>query len=281
MKYDIEDYVAFQHPCIYSTPERPRGGCIMFIKKHLVKFVEGVDKNFNDAVIVYMSGNIIICGFYIPPRDSKYYDDNFDTLETLSVYDRENPRNIIICGDLNSRMGTLGKLNSQVYQDNTDTEVNQHGRRLLQICKSNKLIPLNMLEKDERNFRGGFTFCRGNLKSQNDWMIVSKDFVQHVTNFNFIDSLSNVSDHLPIKGEFHLDVSVTLDQIDESIKHLCEQNNHSKFRKFKMENINPSIFSNTLNTYIAKIKENQYENADMLARDIDISLRKSADVSNI
>ena len=200
LQINIENYVAIQHPCVLSTPEKPRSGCIMFIKNYLMKYVEGVDKNYNDAIIVYMCHNLVICGFYIPPINSKYFGDQFDIIETYSVCNKENTSNVIVCGDLNSRMGSLNGLNGHLYQENPDSEVNQHGRRLLDICKSNNLLPLNMLIiNDSNKFPGGFTFNRGNLKSQNDWIIISKNFLEHVTDFKLISSLSNISDHIPIQ----------------------------------------------------------------------------------
>lgn len=39
-------------------------------------------------------------------------------------------------------MGSLAKLNGFCYQTNPDTEINQHGRKLLNICKLNNFIPL-------------------------------------------------------------------------------------------------------------------------------------------
>ena len=76
------------YPCVFRTPEKPRGGCIMFVKDHLMKFVEGVDKNFNDSITIYMSQNIVLCGFYIPPINSKYFDKHFDVMETYTVYNK-------------------------------------------------------------------------------------------------------------------------------------------------------------------------------------------------
>ena len=61
MNIKIENYTAIQHPCMVSSVEKPRGGCIMFIKDQLLKYVESVDTNFNDSIIVYLSTNIIIC----------------------------------------------------------------------------------------------------------------------------------------------------------------------------------------------------------------------------
>ena len=44
MSIEMDGYISIQHPCIYSSQEHPRGGCIMFVKKHLMKFVKGIDK---------------------------------------------------------------------------------------------------------------------------------------------------------------------------------------------------------------------------------------------
>ena len=64
MEIKIDGFDAIQHPCMRSSDERPRGGCVMFIKKHLMKFVEGMDKNYNDTIVLYMSFNLIIILFY-------------------------------------------------------------------------------------------------------------------------------------------------------------------------------------------------------------------------
>ena len=48
MEFNIDGFQAFNNPCTLSTYERPRGGCIMFIKNNLMKYVTCVDKNFND-----------------------------------------------------------------------------------------------------------------------------------------------------------------------------------------------------------------------------------------
>ena len=107
----------------------------MFIKNKLMNHVEGVDKKFNDTVVVYMSSNIAVYGSYIAPRNSKYFDDQFDILDTHTVNSKEDGRKWIICGDLNSRMGCLTELNGFTYTDNIDTEINQHGRQLLNIMQ--------------------------------------------------------------------------------------------------------------------------------------------------
>ena len=283
MSINIKNYESFQHPCALSTPDSPRGGCIMFVKKHLMKHVKGIDKNFNDAIVMYMEHNLVICGFYIPPTNSKYYDDQLDIFETLTTHDRN--RNVIVCGDLNSRLGNIDGLNGLSYTSNPDTEVNQHGRKMLDICKCNKLVPLNMLIKDTVNFDGDFTFTRSNLKSQNDWIMVSKDMTQSIETFNLLNDLSGISDHIPIAAKVNLTVSGTLQEVCDSLNEiLSEQNNHSRYKKIKTESINMSTFQNVMNTYVNDIKnicnETDTVYPDMLAGKIEDSLRKAAKVSS-
>ena len=58
---------------------------------------------------------------------------------------------------------------------------------LLEICKANRLLPLNMLKKDtSTEFPGDFTYRRGNLKSQNDWVLISRMPLVMIVNKNTI-----------------------------------------------------------------------------------------------
>ena len=230
MEFHMDNFKAFNNPCTLSSSERPRGGCVMFVKNHLIKHVTCVDKNFNDSIILYMM-NTVICGFYIPPDTSKYFDTQMDLLETLSVYDKTDPRKILICGDLNSRIGVVNSLNGEVYQPNPDATLNQHGRRLLTICESNNLVPLNMLIKNQTRFRSGFTFHRGNLKSQNDWIICSKNLVDCVSEFDFIDDMFNLSDHIPIFSTVKLKVDLDLDLVYDNIQYMLDEKNNQPFQK--------------------------------------------------
>ena len=106
-------------------------------------------------------------------------------------------------------------------------------------------------------FPNSFTFKRVNLKSQNDWIIVSKNLLQNTTDFNLVSDLSDISDHLPLQSKFKLRACETLDQVNQSIDDILdEKNNHSHVKKLKPENINMDIFSNIMNTYINKLKNN-------------------------
>ena len=278
MEIQIDGYESIQHPCILSSDERPRGGCIMYIRKNLMKYVEGMDKNYNDTIIVYMSFNLIICGMYIPPITSKYFNDHFDILDIYSSADTD--KHVLVCGDLNARVGNLDKLNGLSYNMNPDTEINQHGKALLDVCKSNLMTPINMLEYDKKSFEGGFTFNRGNQRSQNDWILSSQNCIQHVIDFRIIDELSGISDHKPISVKLEFPSEQTLEQANKSIDNILDvRNNHSRIKKRKKENIDMLVFKNIMTNNINNL-ENKYESiqvdAESLANDIENAMQTAA-----
>ena len=92
------------------------------------------------------------------------------------------------------------KLNGYCYDENVDVNINQNGRRLLELCKSNEMVQLNMLKYEKnKSFSGGFTFQKGDRMSQNDWILASKSIVGNVKEFCLVDSLSDISDHTPVQ----------------------------------------------------------------------------------
>ena len=79
----------------------------------------------------------------------------------MAICANESENGLLLCGDLNSRIGNLINLNGHSYSKNPDTFVNQHGKQLLEIIDSHNLLPLNRLENNGNQFEGGITFERG------------------------------------------------------------------------------------------------------------------------
>ena len=78
---DLPGYQKVHNPCRLSK-EVPRGGCVMFVREELAKFLKATDISFNDAITLYLSNGYIISGIYIPPYSSPYFKDHIDYLET-------------------------------------------------------------------------------------------------------------------------------------------------------------------------------------------------------
>ena len=243
---DLPGYHKIHNPCRLSK-DVPRGGCVMFVRNELATFLKASDISFNDAITLYLSNGCIISGIYIPPCSSPYFKDHIDFLETTLLCAEENGNSLIICGDLNSRMGNLDNLNDYRYCENADTEINQHGKEILRIVKSRSATPLNMLNINGKHFDGGITFRRGEAASQNDWFICNEQFLPFTRSLDLHRDV-NMSDHIPISTEFETDLGVSWNQIKQSITDILhETNNHSRKPVIRMNGIIKDTFCHLLN----------------------------------
>ncbi len=88
---------------------RDSGGLVVWIKNDLAPFTSPVQQGKNhiwfklDKSFGILDKDLFICGLYIPPSDSPYYDDEvFDTSqEEMNPY--QTLGKILLCGDLNAR----------------------------------------------------------------------------------------------------------------------------------------------------------------------------------
>ena len=110
-----------------------------------MKYVLNVDKNFNDTIIVSLD-NLKICGIYIPPRDSPYFDDQFQILNSITENAKQFKEELLIIGDMNARIGEHRSLCGMTYSTNCDKTTNSHGSKLLEIIKNQRVLPLNNLK---------------------------------------------------------------------------------------------------------------------------------------
>ena len=104
--------------------------------------------------------DLYICGLYIPPNNSTYfYPELFEELEK-DILNFATKGSILLMGDFNARTGKYSDsvchegnkiiVNSQsensycpIRQKSCDNELNSHGKRLLDICRSAALKILN------------------------------------------------------------------------------------------------------------------------------------------
>ena len=276
---DLPGYQKVHNPCRLSK-EVPRGGCVMFVREELAKFLKATDISFNDAITLYLSNGYIISGIYIPPYSSPYFKDHIDYLETTSLCAEENENGLIICGDLNSRMGNINNLNDYNYSENPDTEINQHGNEMLRIVKSGCVIPLNLLQFNGLNFDGGLTFRRGDATSQNDWFMCN-GIVLPLARMVHLHRDVEMSDHIPISADFELDLNVSWTQIKRSITDiLCETNNHSRKPVIRMKEIEKDTFCRLLNHHIQNNTFNETDTESTLTelRDVFYNCAKRSKV---
>ena len=70
----IPGYVTYRNIERYNN----HGGIALFIKKNIKKIVKQVTYSGDDGIIIHFTNipNVLFSGWYVPPRDSPYYDSN-------------------------------------------------------------------------------------------------------------------------------------------------------------------------------------------------------------
>ena len=152
--------------------------------------------------------DLYICGTYIPPEKSKYFEnDIFEELENDLVLFSARA-NIILLGDLNARTSKLEDSVSNKGSDhihdtsensfhppgrqNFDTNINNHRKQLIDICKNTDMKILN--GRTNGDSLGRPTFHGKNVTSTVDYIICNQDLIPKAKNL-VVKSPSYLSDH--------------------------------------------------------------------------------------
>lgn len=208
----------------HKKAKRPSGGVAIMIKKHLIK---GIKKQFSssddvlwiklDKQFFSLDRDIFICNAYLPPEGSSLFSwytiDVCDKLE-LDIMRYCELGDILLCGDLNARTGSLldyiiqdGKDQGPLPKDyepesfcinrNSLDKLNSngYGRWLTDLCISAKLSILNGRCSGDR--LGQFTSHQAEGNSTVDYNIISKRIFDRVRTFK-VGSLTDFSDHCPL-----------------------------------------------------------------------------------
>jgi len=175
-----------------------------------------------DAKFFNLKNDLFLCAVYFPPQYSQnHYSKKIDYFQYLSdtIIKYGNQGNVMIAGDLNSRVGTNSeesfheipnidalcpeevRVASRISQRlSCDQKVNGYGKKLLQLCQAFNLKLTNGSVPGDR--QGSFT-CYGNKGSS-----VVDYFVCDSSIFNIV---SRMKVHPPEYGSVHSPISVHLD----------------------------------------------------------------------
>jgi hypothetical protein len=145
---------------------RISGGITLLVKTKFEKYVTIV-KNSKNFLWCNVSKDILktdldlfLCGVYIPPEKSAYFDyEIFDELENDIVVSFASKGNTMILGDFNARTCKLedfvSKEGNNFINDTSenclqpkirqsfDNNINNHGKKLINLCKNTDLRILN------------------------------------------------------------------------------------------------------------------------------------------
>ena len=169
---------------------------------------------------------------YIPPAGSKIFNamdvNVWDEIEKgIELYSSKGK--IFITGDMNGRTSDYSDIlhfdryieNNDLFQDmshvpprtNKDKILDQHGRRLLDLCKSTNFIIANGRLCDDFSV-GEYTFCSTQGMSTLDYVLLESTDLYSFSNFQVLP-LNEFSDHAPLFFSFTSYKS----RISESMKH--------------------------------------------------------------
>ena len=282
-----------------STPNQSRkggrnsGGIALFYKNKLHKNISitkttqnflwfKIEKSFLNSV-----KDIYVCGVYIPPCNSKYFDlEIFDQLERDIVH-FSTLGSVILMGDFNSRTGKYSDTVSQegnsiitndqsesafqpAQRNSFDNLLNSHGKKLLEICKNLDLRIVN--GRVNGDTLGRPTFHGKNGTSVIDYIICDQCTFLNVANF-VVKQPSYLSDHSAIVAWLNLNTSLPASETQSSTS---TNRLISLPRQFCWENDSYLKFRNALRTEPIQILIREFMERN--TEDVNVSLDDAVNI---
>ena len=194
---------------------RISGGITLLIKNTLqpLIYTEKLTKKWCriNKSILDSPHDLFICGVYIPPEKSPYYDvEIFKDLEN-DIAEFSTKGNIMLIGVFNARTSKLedfvskegstfiGDITETSYtpknREKFDSTVNNHGKCLIELCKTCNLRVLN--GRTLGDSFGKPTFHGKNGTSLADYIICDQDLIQNIKHFT-VKPPTYLSDHSQI-----------------------------------------------------------------------------------
>ena len=181
------------------------GGNVVYIRNDLYEHL--LTLRFSKVSISFnftFAPNVVFMGIYIYPIDSVNYNDgDFALLSKEIEFWLERGFTPFIAGDFNSRIGDISSFSRNClrwrYRKNIDSILNQHGKALLNICDIHQIQPINDCKYYNTQFDGSYTYCKGDKRSQIDFVLTNCKGRQLISEFKIVQTGWHTSDHLPLQ----------------------------------------------------------------------------------
>ena len=283
-KFELPDYKPYHNPFSDVLCRQPCGGVSAFIHTSVQEYVEHVETNYTNHVIITLKGGHRIFGSYIPPSESIYFSEECIWDIPFFFTPKDSDRVILGGGDLNSRMGDLTSQTSCTYRKNPDNETNTNGRTLKKICSRYNIQTLNNLSIYGKDFDGDFTYHKDDRKSQVDVCLSNNRALDSVTAFRIHTIPFNFSDHLPISTELEIDINSSISMSHITADILSNNGDDAGTRPPKIPtNINWNAYINTASKDLQEMKrkientaEYTQDTVDKIVDDLHDIISKSA-----
>ena len=201
-----------------------------------------------DCTIPNQTKYLFVCGVYIPPEMSSYFDEEiFEELEN-DILNLSKKGNIMLLEDVNARTSNLKDFVSKegnsfindISDESFDNSSNQHGKSLTEICKN-----FNMRILKGRTLGDSFgkpTSHHKNGTSAVDYIICDQELTQTIENF-IVKPPTYLSDHsqivTSIRTKQHINSTSNITPIPTSTTHKLPY-------QFTWENNSPIAFTEAL-----------------------------------
>lgn len=201
----IEGYQYFRNDRLKNKKaRRGSGGVVVFFKNTLRAGIERIKSHCFDNIWIKLDKSffnlecdLYKCCTYLPPFISSYIQKCSNIAKEIDIFDNfereiqkyDNLGNVMIIGDLNSRIGTLYEcLTNDNFNDHhsdefitirdrrsQDKNTNNYGKLLLNLLNKSHMLVLNGRHVGDLN--GKFTCTKYNGRSSIDMCIVQERFV--------------------------------------------------------------------------------------------------------
>ena len=277
-----------------AVTARLSGGVALLVKKQWSKNIERVHVEFDNLVVMKLSADflgtdthVLLIGGYVPPISSGYYKDT-DIYNGITILEQcimdmmEEFGNVpfILLGDFNARTGNecpeCDEMNYAAFdlldtdeevvfvqqRVSKDTEVNEFGRYLLNVCEQFDFQILNGVARGDKC--GNFTYVSPTGCSVIDYFIVSRNLLS-------LSLLLNVNCRIESK---HMPVELSIELLSDKAKPTVTRN-MSKLDKYVWNTQDSGEFMTRLSA--TDVKNCFDEATELLEVDINRSLSRFTD----
>lgn len=196
---------------------RKSGGIILLYKKTLNGAIKIVTKTPNTIWIQLNAGDfgwkndIFLATVYIPPANSNYYSEQFNTIET-DIAHYSSMGDVMLMGDFNARLGNMQdfiiddsnkyidlpvdyQTDHQNIRNNLDTKKNTHGKCLIDMCIATQLRIIN--GRTVGDTFGNYTYHDSRGSSTIDYFICNTNLQNKIWGVN-IQNINYLSRHCQV-----------------------------------------------------------------------------------
>ena len=195
----------FNRSYIHRDAPKASGGVGFLIKDSLLHeySFEMVDKSYDGILCIKLTSkstdySVLLITCYLPPENSVWGRDSQEFLSHVlsNIYINNDCDAVLVCGDLNARIGALDDLSefdgvNIVNRQVIDKTINQHGHSFTEFLNEAKMCILNGRFNEANN---NFTSVSTRGKAVVDYICIPDDIMEQCVDFKVRTARSIIED---------------------------------------------------------------------------------------